>query len=125
MKAIDTGYIHMFPTHIYEDKWHDSFLRVALCTDRFEDLQRSWSTLASRPKKQLVLRGDFYLVAACIGHAVGEAGENVYICKYVQSMHHVDMKSVKRQHCAAFIRAVRNVATGECFVKFACYVHAV
>ena len=45
-----------------------------------------------------------------MGH--GDAGEYALTSEFMQFMHHCNISTVKRQNCAHFINAIREVSTG-------------
>ena len=70
---------------------------------------------------QVILSGDFYQLPPVpdIGH--GDSGEFLFSSTFFETLHHINLKDVKRQKCETFIRSIGEVATGKVSALFYLY----
>lgn len=111
----------MFTLGIYEDKSHHSLFLSLFCAQISLRIFNEVEKLCRHIRRnstvfggiQVIVCGDFYQLNPVPDMLHGDAGDSVSLSKYVQTMHHVDLKNVQRQQCAKFIQAVHEVATGD------------
>ena len=61
---------------------------------------------------QVILSGDFYQLPPVPDMGHGDSGEFLFCSPFFTTMHHINLKNVKRQKCELFIRSIGEVATG-------------
>ena len=61
---------------------------------------------------QVIACGDFFQLPLLPDMGHGDAGEYALSSEFMQFMHHCNISTVKRQSCAHFINAIREVSTG-------------
>ena len=61
---------------------------------------------------QVILSGDFYQLPPVPDMEHGDSGEFLFSSPFFKTLHHINLRTVKRQKCEQFIRATGEVVTG-------------